>query len=207
VVTNPPCAMCRKKFARSNSGSHKSASSRGSRGATERGDDGDSLGDEDLDSDEYYSKMEAKPVILRPGSMTSMKSKGAATAHDDDDSEGEEKTEDSETEAAVLARVGEFSGKLTDEDLEKLSAVGREAAKAGAKAGAEAAAAEGKPHSFFCIGHAMTCRGHWVLQVPGRVRKKASGSSVIPRYGKPSKTLRGWQLSVVPSSEHNLVPR
>lgn len=134
----------RKKFARSNSGSHKSESSRRSRGgATGHGDEDDSLDDEELDSDEYYSKMEAKPVMLRPGSMMSMKSKGAATTPGDDDSDGEGKAEDAETEATVLARVGEFSGKLTDEDLERLSAVGKEAAKAGAKAGAEAAAAEG----------------------------------------------------------------
>jgi hypothetical protein len=113
-------------------------------------------------SDKELSAAESKPVLIRPGSRISVDSGGSASGRPRAESRvsaarasaGEEKQDaaegmpeadavDRDTEAKVLARVSEFSGKLLPEELEKLSETGQACAKAGAKAGAEAGATAG----------------------------------------------------------------
>lgn len=118
-----------------------------------------------LSEDDHKSlvEVEAKPVMIRPGSKQSMGSTSsswgrqsatgatppAAAATKAKADIGEEKedagarTPGPDTEAKVLARVAEFSGKLIPEEMEKLSETGQACAKAGAKAGAEAGATAG----------------------------------------------------------------
>jgi hypothetical protein len=119
-----------------------------------------------LSEDDHKSlvEVEATPVMIRPGSKQSMGSAtsswgrqsaagtsptaaAAATKARTEVGEAKEdagaRTVGPDTEAKVLARVAEFSGKLIPEEMEKLSETGQACAKAGAKAGAEAGATAG----------------------------------------------------------------